>query len=155
VQTDADPEFAAVADRIRTHVGRQGFMALVGAELAELTRGTCTIAVERRPQLLQQHGFFHGGVTAFLVDNATTIAAATSRGQGALTAEYKLNLLSPAVGEKLICRARVIKPGRQVAVVAADVFSLSDGVEKHTATALASIAMLNEDIPVETKSPAA
>ncbi len=155
MQTDADPEFAAVADRIRTHVGRQGFMALVGAELAELTRGTCTIAVERRPQLLQQHGFFHGGVTAFLVDNATTIAAATSRGQGALTAEYKLNLLSPAVGEKLICRARVIKPGRQVAVVAADVFSLSDGVEKHTATALASIAMLNEDIPVETKSPAA
>ena len=155
MQTDADPEFAAVADRIRTHVGRQGFMELVGAELAELTRGTCTIAVERRPQLLQQHGFFHGGVTAFLVDNATTIAAATSRGQGALTAEYKLNLLSPAVGEKLICRARVIKPGRQVAVVAADVFSLSDGVEKHTATALASIAMLNEDIPVETKSPAA
>jgi len=70
-------------------------MNLVGAELSELSRGTCTIAVERRPELLQQHGFFHGGVTAFLVDNATTIAAATSRGQPALTAEYKLNLLSP------------------------------------------------------------
>ena len=91
---------------------------------------------------MQQHGLFHGGVTAFLVDNATTIAAATSRGQSALTAEYKLNLLSPAVGERLICRARVIKPGRQVAVVAADVFCVTDGVEKHTATALASIAMI-------------
>ena len=104
---------------------------------------------------MQQHGFFHGGVTAFLVDNATTIAAATSRGQPALTAEYKLNLLSPAVGDKLICRARVIKPGRQVSVVAADVFCVSDGVEKHTATALASIAMLNEDVSARTKSPAA
>jgi uncharacterized protein (TIGR00369 family) len=127
---DPDPDFASIAQRIRHSVGEQGFMALVGAELSELTRGTGTLEVGRRPELLQQHGLFHGGVTAFLVDNATTIAAATSRGQAALTAEYKLNLLSPATGERLICRARVIKPGRQVAVVAADVFCLTDGIEK-------------------------
>ena len=156
--TEDDPEFEPIERLIRENVGRQGFMNLVGAELSELARGHCTIAVDRRPELLQQHGFFHGAVTAFLVDNATTIAAATSRGQGALTAEYKLNLLSPATGERLICRARVIKPGRQVAVVAADVFCVTDGVEKHTATALASIAMLQERIPVQDqmkeKSPA-
>jgi len=152
--TKPDAEFAPIENLIRDIVGRQGFMNLVGAELSELARGHCTISVERRPELLQQHGFFHGGVTAFLVDNATTIAAATSRGQPALTAEYKLNLLSPATGERLICRARVIKPGRQVAVVAADVFCVSDGVEKHTATALASIAMLQDRIPVQEKSPA-
>ena len=151
---NVDPDFAAVATRIRDNVGRQGFMIHVGAELSELSRGSCTLEVGRRPELLQQHGLFHGGVTAFLVDNATTIAAATSRGQPALTAEYKLNLLSPATGERLICRARVIKPGRQVAVVAADVFSVADGVEKHTATALASIAMLQERIPVNETSPA-
>ncbi len=152
--TEHDPEFGPIEGRIREHVGRQGFMNLVGAELAELARGSCTIAVDRRPELLQQHGFFHGGVTAFLVDNASTIAAATSRGQPALTAEYKLNLLSPAAGQRLICRARVIKPGRQVAVVAADVFCVTDGIEKHTATALASIAMLEDRIPVKEKSPA-
>jgi uncharacterized protein (TIGR00369 family) len=151
---EGDPEFAPIETLIRTNVGRQGFMNLVGAELSELARGYCTISVDRRPELLQQHGFFHGGVTAFLVDNATTIAAATSRGQPALTAEYKLNLLSPATGERMICRARVIKPGRQVAVVAADVFCVTEGVEKHTATALASIAMLQERIPVQEKSPA-
>src|SRR5262245_8108893 len=153
MRNEADPEFAAVAERIHTNVGRQGFMNLVGAELSELSRGTCTIAVDRRPELLQQHGFFHGGVTAFLVDNATTIAAATSRGQPALTAEYKLNLLSPAVGDKLICRARVIKPGRQVSVVAADVFCVIDGKEKHTATALASIAMPDEKAAVRIDKP--
>jgi uncharacterized protein (TIGR00369 family) len=149
-----DAEFAPIENLIRENVGRQGFMRLVGAEISELARGTCSIEIDRRPELLQQHGFFHGGVTAFLVDNATTIAAATSRGQPALTAEYKLNLLSPAAGERLICRARVIKPGRQVAVVAADVYCVTDGVEKHTATALASIAMLGERIPVKEESPA-
>ncbi|MCA1452314.1 PaaI family thioesterase [Bradyrhizobium sp. BRP22] len=149
-----DPDFTPIATRIRANVGRQGFMNHVGAELSELARGACTIEVERRPELLQQHGLFHGGVTAFLVDNATTIAAATTRGQAALTAEYKLNLLSPASGDRLICRARVIKPGRQVAVVAADVFCVIDGKEKHTATALASIAMLDEKAAARIESPA-
>ncbi|MGA7997831.1 MAG: PaaI family thioesterase [Bradyrhizobium sp.] len=152
--TDAiDEDFLPIATRIRESLGQQGFTAHMGAELTELTRGSCTLAVDRRPELLQQHGLFHGGVTAFLVDNATTIAAAASRGQPALTAEYKLNLLSPASGRRLICRARVIKPGRQVAVVAADVFCVIDGTEKHTATALASIAML-EKPPARIPSPA-
>jgi len=152
---DADPDFAPIAKRIRESISRQGFMSHIGAQLSELARGSCTLTVDRRPQLLQQNGLFHGGVTAFLVDNATTIAAATWRGQPALTAKYKLNLLSPASGERLICRSRVIKPGRQVAVVAADVFCLIDGVEKHTATAtaLASIAML-EKAPAASSSPA-
>lgn len=144
--TQADAEFAPIAHHILSNIKRQGFMTHVGAEVTELTRGGCELSVDRRPELLQQNGFFHGGVTAFLIDNATTIAAATVRGQPALTAEYKLNLLSPASGERLICRARVVKPGRQVSVVAADVFCLIDGAEKHTATALASIAML-ESVP--------
>lgn len=140
----SDAGFAAIAEKIHDHVGRQGFMALLGAELTELGRGSCTLAVPHRPELLQQHGYFHGGVSAFLVDNATTIAAASSHGQLALTAEFKLNYLAPAQGERLLCRARVIKPGRQIAVVAADVFCLRDGAEIHTATALASIAMLDD-----------
>jgi uncharacterized protein (TIGR00369 family) len=151
---DLDSDFAPIARRIRQSIAAQGFMSHVGAELCDLTRGSCTLAVDRRPELLQQHGLFHGGVTAFLVDNATTIAAATSRGQPALTAEYKLNLLSPATGERLICRARVIKAGRQVAVVAADVFCVTGGIEKHTATALASIAMLSAEPSAGIQSPA-
>lgn len=147
-QTDA--EFTPIATHILSNVMRQGFMIHVGAEVTGLARGGCELSVVRRPELLQQNGFFHGGVTAFLIDNATTIAAATVKGQPALTAEYKLNLLSPASGERLICRARVVKPGRQVSVVAADVFCLIDGAEKHTATALASIAMIDEKLAPKT-----
>ena len=80
MNANADPDFAPIATRIRDNVGRQGFMTHVGAELAELTRGTCTLVVDRRPELLQQNGLFHGGVTAFLVDNATTIAASDIAG---------------------------------------------------------------------------
>ena len=101
--------------------------------------------MDQRPELLQQHGFFHGAVTAFLIDNATTIAAATllRDGEACLTAEYKLNFLAPATGERLVCRARVVKPGRNISVVAADVFSFGQGKEIQTATALASISVLD------------
>lgn len=150
----ADAEFAPIAAHIRSNIKRQGFMTHVGAEISELSRGFCELSVARRPELLQQNGFFHGGVTAFLIDNATTIAAATVKGQAALTAEYKLNLLSPASGERLICRARVVKPGRQLSIVSADVFCIIDGVEKHTATALASIAMIESMPAPKTMSPA-
>jgi len=74
----------------------------------------------------------------------TTVAAATilKPGQAVLTAEYKLNLLAPATGQRLVCRARVIKPGNNMTVVAADVFSIADGREKQTAAALATIAVV-------------
>jgi uncharacterized protein (TIGR00369 family) len=143
---NVDPDFAPIATRIRDNVGRQGFMTHIGAELSELSRGSCTLAVDRRPELLQQHGLFHGGVTAFLIDNGTTIAAATvlKPGQGVLTAEYKLNLFSPADGDRLICRSRVVKPGSRMIIVAADVFTEKDGREKQTAVALATIAVLDQ-----------
>jgi len=142
---ERDEDFAPIENLIRENVERQGFMKLVGAELGELSRGSCTIAVDRRSELLQQHGFFHGGVTAFLIDNATTVAAATllTPGKRVLTAEDKLNFLSPAIGERLVCRARVIKPGRTLSIVAGDVFSVSGREEKQTAAALATIAVVD------------
>jgi len=141
----ADIDFPTRDALIRAHVAAQGFTKLVGATLDGLAPGTCEMSVVKHPGVLQQYGMFHGGVTAFLVDNATTTAAATVMGndQLALTAEFKLNFLSPAVGDKLICRARVVRPGRTTSVVSADVYVVRDGKEKHTATALASIAMLD------------
>jgi uncharacterized protein (TIGR00369 family) len=144
----AQDGFEEVAAVMRSHWAAQGFTALIGAELLELAPGVCVIGVDRRPELLQQYGMFHGGVIAFLVDNATTIAAhaAAGPGRGALTAEYKLNLLTPAMGERLLCRARVVRAGRTLSVAAADVFSLSAGAEKLVATALATL------VPVDLKN---
>jgi uncharacterized protein (TIGR00369 family) len=139
-------DFEVTARAIRARVAAQGFMKLMGADLSTLEPGGATISVGRRPELLQQDGFFHGAVTAFLVDNGTTIAAATRLrdDQTCLTAEYKLNLLAPARGDRLICRARVVKAGRLMSVVAADVVCLTEeGTEVQTAMALATIAVVD------------
>jgi uncharacterized protein (TIGR00369 family) len=136
--------FEANVKSIRARIAQIAFCQLIGSQVDELGPGTYTASVARRPELLQYLGMFHGGVTAYLVDHATTVAAATilKPGQSVLTAEYKLNLLAPATGQRLVCRARVIKPGNTMTVVAADVFSIADGREKQTAAALATIAVV-------------
>jgi len=146
-----DPaHWAAIEHRVRSVVAQQGLMKHIGAEVLHLAPGECATTVTRRPELLQNLGYFHGGTTAFLIDNATAIAASTllRAGQAVLTAEYKINFLNPGRGERLICRARVVKPGRTLSVVTADVYAVAEaGDEVHVATALATIAVVT--LPVE------
>ena len=78
-QAAPDAHWAAIEDRVRNRIARHGFMAHVGAEVELLTPGACTTSVTRRPELLQHMGYFHGGCIAFLVDNATAIAAAINK----------------------------------------------------------------------------
>lgn len=137
------------APRIRNAILSQGFMQLLQVEVDDIAPGHFALRVDRRPELLQQAGLFHGGLIATLIDNATTAAAATLArpGWGVLTAEYKLNILSPGIGNRLICRADVVKPGRMLTVVEGRVFARSGdhGEEKLIATALASIANIEPD----------
>ena len=75
-----DADFASIAARIRSNVLRQGFMTHVGAEISDMTCGSCELSVDRRPELLQQNGFVHGGVLAYLADNALTYAGGSVLG---------------------------------------------------------------------------
>lgn len=146
--TEAD--FTLRERAIREAVASQGFMRLVGATVVLLGPGKAVLSLERRDEVLQQHGFFHGGAIAFLVDNATTIAAGTRIDrfvQGCLTAECKLNFLAPAKGERIVCEAVVLKPGRRMTVVEAKVFSEEAGVQKLAAVALATIAITDTPKP--------
>lgn len=140
--------FPAVAAAIKTTLEAQGFTKLLGAEVVSIDPGVVVMALDRRPEVLQQNGLFHGGVIAYLVDNATTAAAATVIDRAkrtVITAEYKVNLLSPSLGDRLTCRAEVVKPGRSLTVVEAKVFCRTDGEEKLVAVALATIANLEID----------
>ena len=60
-------------------------------------------------------------------------------GDDVVSVEFKLNLLSPAVGEQLIARARVVRSGKRLSVTACDVFALSHGGEKCVATFLGTM----------------
>lgn len=135
--------FEEIADAVRAAVDKQGFLHHMGARIDEIAPGRVAMSVGRRPELMQQHGYFHGGVIAFLVDNATTCAAGTvvdRARQTCLTAEYKLNIVSPAAGERLVCTAEVVKPGRRLTVVEAKVHSHAGADHKLVAVALATIA---------------
>ena len=145
-----EPRFPAVADAIRHTLEGQGFARLVGAKVIAIEPGVVVMALDRRPEVLQQAGLFHGGVIAYLVDNATTAAAATMidrATRSVITAEYKLNLLAPSRGDRLTCRAEVVKPGRSLTVVEAKVHCRVDGAEKLVAVALATIANLDTRTP--------
>ena len=131
---------------VRAALAAQGFMQHVGANIDEIAPGRVVLSLDRRFEVLQQHGFFHGGAIAFLVDNATTCAAGTMvdrASQSVLTAEFKLNYLSPADGVRLECVAEVVRPGRAMSVVEAKVWNQKpDGTKKPCAIALATIAVI-------------
>lgn len=130
--------------RVRASFARQPFMALIGAEIVELAPGAVDIALAHRPDLAQQHGFFHAGTTASIADSAAGYAALSlyPAGTGVLTTEFKINLINPARGERLVARGRVIKPGRTLTVCRSDVYGIADGAERHVATALLTMICL-------------
>jgi uncharacterized protein (TIGR00369 family) len=141
-----DIPFTAVAAAIKTTLENQGFTRLVGAEVVAVEPGVVVMALNRRDEVLQQNGLFHGGVIAYLVDNATTAAAGTMidrASRAVITAEYKINLVAPSRGDRLTCRAEVVKPGRSLTVVEAKVTCRTDGEERLVAVALATIANLD------------
>jgi uncharacterized protein (TIGR00369 family) len=80
--------------------------------------------------LRQQHGFAHGGVLAYLADNALTLAGGFAMGGGVLTADLKLNYVRPAIGQVLIARATVMSAGKTQAVCRGEVIALNEGVER-------------------------
>jgi uncharacterized protein (TIGR00369 family) len=143
-------DFPAIAAAIRTTLEGQGFTRLVGAEVVAVEPGVVVMALNRRDEVLQQNGLFHGGAIAYLIDNATTAAAATviARAErSVLTAEYKVNFVAPSKGDRLTCRAEVLKRGRMLTVVEAKVTCRTDGAEKLVAVALATIAHVDAAKP--------
>lgn len=120
------------------------FVSGLGIRLTDLGSGWCEseLAVEGRH--LQQDGFVHAGVQATIADHTAGGAAGTLARPGhmVLSVEFKINLLRPAVGERLRCRAQVLKPGKTIVVAESEVFASRDGVEKMTAKATVTLALV-------------
>jgi len=99
---------ATIEKRIKDSFARQTAMATIGASVTRVEKGAVTIELPFRSDLTQQHGFVHAGVVTMIVDTACGYAALTRMPASAavLTAEYKVNFLSPAEGEKPVPEAR-------------------------------------------------
>lgn len=121
----------------------QPFSNLIDAELAHFAPGEAVIEVPISDKIRQQHGFVHGGVVSYAADNALTYAGGSVLGEGGVvTAEFKINYVRPALGEKLVARATVVHAGRSQAVCRCDVFAVTDGTEKLCAAAQGTIARM-------------
>ena len=130
------------------------FVAHLGIELAGIGPGWCEAGLRVEPWHLQQTGVVHAGVIATLADHCAGAAATTQRkpGEFVVTAEYKINLLRGARGERLHCRADVLKGGQALSVVEALVFAERAGARELVAKLNATMAVVR---PREETAPAA
>ena len=121
-----NPDYAA---RVRASFDRQGAMKLIGARLAEVRPGFCSIELPYRKDLTQQHGYVHAGIVSAIADSAGGYAGFTlfPADASVLTVEYKLNLIAPAAGDRLLAEAEVVKPGRTLAITRGEVYAETDG----------------------------
>jgi uncharacterized protein (TIGR00369 family) len=121
-----DPDYAA---RVRASFDRQGAMRLIGARIAEIGPGYCAIELPYRRDLTQQHGYVHAGIVSAIADSAGGYAGFTLFPPDAsvLTVEYKLNLVAPAAGERLVAEARVVRPGRTLVITRGEVYAEAAG----------------------------
>jgi uncharacterized protein (TIGR00369 family) len=113
------------AEAVANNFAHQPVMSLIGARLARVEPGIVEIELPFRADLTQQDGFLHAGVITTVADSAAGYAAFTlmPAGSRVLSIEFKVNLLRPARGELFVARAEVIKAGRTLTVVRADVFA--------------------------------
>lgn len=115
-----------VIDRkTRESFARQALMTTFGATILDLAPGACTLAAPILPLARQQHGVGHAGLTFALGDTAAGYAALTLMPEEAevMTVEMKINLLAPAAGDRLVAEGRVIRAGRRISAVTAEVFA--------------------------------
>jgi uncharacterized protein (TIGR00369 family) len=127
-----DPDYEA---RIRESFSRQVFMDTLGAMLLAVEPGRVDIGMPFDPALTQQDGYLHAGAISAIADSACGYAALTlsAPGQEVLAVEFKVNLLSPGVGERFRASGTVLRPGRTITVCRAEVFAEQDDDEKRIA----------------------
>jgi uncharacterized protein (TIGR00369 family) len=136
-----EPRYADWEAKVRESFARQTVMATVGARISRISPGFCEIELPYRRDLCQQHGFLHAGITTTIADSAAGYAAFSLMppGSSVLTVEFKVNLMAPAAGERFLARGAVVKPGRTLTVVDAEVLAVVGGSEKAVAKMLATM----------------
>src|SRR3954464_14300135 len=135
------PRDASFRSRIGASFAKQGLMSTLGATLGNVSPGLVEIALRPDPAISQQHGFVHAGAVSAIADSAAGYAALSlmPADTGVLTAEFKINLVAPAAGERILARGRVVKAGRTLTLAQAEVFAESGGQEKLIALLTATL----------------
>ncbi|MEU6878683.1 PaaI family thioesterase [Streptomyces sp. NPDC046712] len=142
-QEQASPE---VQKRVQESFDRQGLMSHLGARMTHIGPGRVHIVLPSRPEVTQQHGYFHAGATGAIADSAGGYAAYTlfPEDSDVLTVEYKINLLAPAEGDHIEAIGTVLKSGRTLTVCQLEVYGVqADGERKLVANGQQTLIRVN------------
>lgn len=123
----------------------QGFIAHIGYELMDISDGVAVSRLDVRHNHLQQDGFIHAGVLSAMADHTAGFAAFTliPEEKRILTIEFKINFLRPAAANQIICRAKVLKAGKNILVCESEVFDVREEAEVLTAKAQLTMAAVS------------
>lgn len=107
-------------------------MRHLGAKIDVIEPGHISIIMPYSDDLTQQHDYYHAGSLTSIVDSACGYAAFTLMplNTEVLTIEFKVNFVSPAIGDRVIAHGRVVKPGSIITVCQGEVVAIQDGREK-------------------------
>jgi len=138
-----NPSFA---DEIKQSFAKQTIMGLIGAELTRVEPGVIEITLPYRADLTQQHGYLHAGIVTTIADSASGYAAYSLMPPNSevLSVEFKVNLLRPAKGETFSAVAEVVRSGKTLTVVRADVFAMDRERRDLVATMLGTMICLSK-----------
>jgi uncharacterized protein (TIGR00369 family) len=129
-------------EEIKQSFAKQTIMGLIGAELSRVEPGLVEIMLPYRLDLTQQHGYLHAGIVTTIADSACGYAAYSLMPPESevLSVEFKVNLLRPAKGATFVALAEVVKAGKTLTVVRADVFGMDhEGQRELIATMLGTM----------------
>jgi uncharacterized protein (TIGR00369 family) len=137
---------ASFADEITQSFAKQTIMGLIGAELTRVEPGIVEITLPYRADLAQQHGYLHAGIVTTIADSACGYAAYSLMPSNSevLSVEFKVNLLRPAKGDMFSAVAEVVKSGKTLTVVRADVFAIDEDRRDLIATMLGTMICLSK-----------
>lgn len=132
---------------VETVTSAPGYTSSLGTRVLAAEAGYVELALDRKPELLQINGFFHGGVVAGLADHAAggAVTTAMPKNRFAVTVCLHVSFLAPADGETLIARAKAVQAGRTIGVAQVDVISLAAGAE--TPCAVATVTLRAVEMP--------
>jgi uncharacterized protein (TIGR00369 family) len=144
--SDFKPKNPDYERQIRESFQRQKFIVNMGARLSHVSPGRVEIELPFNENLTQQHGFLHAGAITAVVDSACGYAALSlmPAQSAVLSVEYKINMLAPAIGESIIAKGWVIKPGRNIIVCSGEALASDKGGNKIVAVMQGTMAVVRD-----------
>jgi acyl-CoA thioesterase len=113
------------------------FLKLLGIEVESVGPGTASLLLPVREELTRNDGIIHGGAVASVIDSAFAFAIIPllAENERTVTVDLTIHYLRPLSGGASRTTARVVRAGRRVITVSAELFDEND---KLAATALST-----------------